>query len=116
VKSEAPALSLEAPALSRVFGNESPGESIRRLKQDKIRARQAGAGGTQLCKVALSLAISLGRAGRHREAAFEALEGLALARGVEDTAGERACAALLSQMAKAEGDLVSSDAWGRIAR
>jgi hypothetical protein len=104
------------PALSRSFAGESAGDAIRRLKQDKVRARQTGAGGTHLCKLSLSLAIQLGRAGRHRDAAFEALEGLALARNVEDGAGERACAALLSQMAKAEGDSVSSDAWGRIAR
>jgi hypothetical protein len=99
---------------SRMFGSDVSGDDLRRLKLEKQKSREMG--GSPLCKAALALGLGLSRSGRHREAAFEVLEGLAHARSAGDSAGAKACAAFLSQVARHEGDSVSSDAWGRLAQ
>jgi|GEM_PF-4775964 len=105
---------VESVPLSRMFGSDVSGDDLRRLKLEKQKSKESG--GSPLCKAALALGLGLSRSGRHREAAFEVLEGLSHARRVEDSAGEKACAAFLSQVARHEGDVVSSDAWGRLAQ
>lgn len=105
--------SVESVPLSRMFGSDVSGDDLRRLKLEKQKSKESG--GSPLCKAALALGLGLSRSGRHREAAFEVLEGLSHARRVQDNAGEKACAAFLSQVARHEGDDVSSDAWGRLA-
>lgn len=63
----------------------------------------------------LAYAIALASAGRSESALLEALMALGLARGMQDRAGEVACARFLAQLSKATGHAVAANVWERIA-
>lgn len=63
----------------------------------------------------LAYAIALASAGRSETALLEALTALGLARGMQDRAGETACARFLAQLSKATGHAVAASVWEKIA-
>lgn len=86
-------------------------EGLRTLRQAAEAEQRPGF----KTRAQLAYAIALASAGRPESALLEGLMALGLARGMQDRAGEVACARFLAQLSKATGHAVASSVWERIA-
>jgi hypothetical protein len=111
-KANAPDLAARLEAMASLANGKS-GESIRKFRAAKEASRALG--GSSYCRAAVALGVALAAAGRPHDGVLEALDGLARARECGDQRGERACAGLLSQIARALGDDTSAQSWYTLA-